>query len=568
MLRKLLSKVQEWMKPQSLPEATPEPKRPIPIEPNNSHRAIQEFFARHIQRNADQDIVKYSQEQAIGGRPTGMAMDAAITEDLLASHVAMDENLQTGMFGPSLGQLQNTVPNSLLYWFGYQTFIGYQMCSILAQHWLILKCCNIPARDAIRHGYEITSNDGTEIDGKVLDAISQADIRYRINHSMKQLITKGKIFGFRIALFIVDSDDPEYYEKPFNIDGVLPGTYKGIVQIDPYWITPELDFDAGANPSSIWFYEPTWWRVNANRIHRTHLHIFRNGEITDLLKPTYIYGGIPVPQLIYERVYCSERTASEAPQLAMTKRIGVIKVDASQFLANEGTATANINKFVEYMNNYGHKILDHADSYESHDTSLADFDAVIMSQYQLVAAAANIPSTKLLGTTPKGFQSTGEYDEASYHEELESIQETDLTPLLERHHQLLIRSEIAPMFGIAPFETRIKWNSLDARTAEEDALLNKTKAETDTILATVGAIDSLEIRKRVINDPESGYNGLEEIEAFGGQGGDPEQDPEANPLVPPELEQFTQSDPDPNAPLAELHEYAKQSPDPEASVKH
>ena len=50
MLRKLLSKVQEWMKPQSLPEPTPEPKRPIPIEPNNSHRAIQEFFARHIQR--------------------------------------------------------------------------------------------------------------------------------------------------------------------------------------------------------------------------------------------------------------------------------------------------------------------------------------------------------------------------------------------------------------------------------------------------------------------------------------------------------------------------------------
>ena len=57
-----------------------------------------------------------------------------------------------------------------------------------------------------------------------------------------------------------------------------------------------------------------------------------------------------------------------------------------------------------------------------------------MSQYQLVAAAANVPATKLLGTTPKGFNATGEYEEASYHEELESIQANDLSRLLARHH--------------------------------------------------------------------------------------------------------------------------------------
>ena len=59
--------------------------------------------------------------------------------------------------------------------------------------------------------------------------------------------------------------------------------YKGISQIDPYWITPELGGDAASNPAAVDFYEPTWWRINAKRVHRTHLVIFRNGNLPDVV---------------------------------------------------------------------------------------------------------------------------------------------------------------------------------------------------------------------------------------------------------------------------------------------
>ena len=54
----------------------------------------------------------------------------------------------------------------------------------------------------------------------------------------------------------------------------------------------------------------------------------------DTLKPSYNYGGIPLPQLIYERVYAAERTANEAPQLALSKRTSVLKVNALTFFSN------------------------------------------------------------------------------------------------------------------------------------------------------------------------------------------------------------------------------------------
>ena len=470
-----------------------------------------------------------------------ISVRAHMAREVGDSKVAMDQTI--GYKGSLTGQ--SFIPQSLLAWYGNQGFIGHQVCAIVAQHWLVFKACNMPARDAIRQGYEITVNDGTEVNQDVLDAMRKADVRYRIDHNLEQFMTMGRIFGIRIAMFKVESDDPGYYEKPFNPDGVTPGSYKGIVQIDPYWVTPELDLEAGADPSSQFFYEPTWWRINTQRYHRTHLMIFRNSEVADILKPTYLYGGIPVPQKVYERIYCAERTANEAPQLALTKRSIVVKTDINAAIANQGAVQQRMQAWSQLMSNYGIRVIDEDEEVTQLDTSLNDLDAVIMTQYQIVAGAANVPVTKLLGTTPKGFNSSGDYDEKSYHEELESIQKNDLTPLLERHHLLLIRSEIAPQFNVSLFATTVVWNPVSTMSAEELALVNKTKADTGAVLVASGAIDGMDERQRVITDPESGYTGI----AYEGilqslAGGDPIQDPQADPEMAPELEENVQHDPD------------------------
>ncbi|MGH7241452.1 MAG: DUF1073 domain-containing protein [Candidatus Saccharimonadales bacterium] len=442
------------------------------------------------------------------------ALDAAVKAPAKPGF-AMDNMLgvKSSFFG------NDVIPQGQLLWYSNQTFLGYQICSILSQQWLISKCCLMPAEDATRNGYEVTVNDGQEVEAEVLDEIRKLDVKYRVNENLIQFVQMGRIFGIRIAMFKIDSDDPEYYYKPFNPDGIQPGSYKGISQIDPYWITPQLDAESAGDPSSIHFYEPTWWNIAGKLVHRTHLIIYRTEEVPDILKPTYVYGGVPIPQKIAERVYAAERTANEAPMLALTKRTDVLNVDLAQAVANEPTGGATgtptgpgfaerIQRWVFNRDNYGIKILGLDEKMEQFDTSLADLDAVIMTQYQLVAAAANVPAVKLLGTSPKGFNATGEFEEANYHEMLESIQTHALTPLLDRHHLILIRSEIAPEFDIPVFNTSVSWKPLDAMTAKELAELNKMKAETGAMLMTGGAIDGADERARIINDPESGYTGL------------------------------------------------------------
>lgn len=426
-----------------------------------------------------------------------------------SAYTAMDGN---GDFAARVKALEGpTIGEALYSWFASQAFIGHQMAAIIAQHWLVEKACAMPARDAIRQGFTVNLEGyAGEDQTSVMTTVNKASKKYRIKKQMEDWVRFGRIFGLRIAIFRVESTDPKYYERPFNIDAVTPGSFKGIVQVDPYWCAPELDGPAAGDPASPEFYEPTWWTIAGKRYHRSHLAIFRTSEPPDILKPMYLYGGVPVPQKIMERVYAAERTANEAPQLAMTKRLTVWNTDVAEILGNQEKFTQHMATFTALRDNYGVKINDSDDTMQQFDTTLSDLDEVIMTQYQIVAAAAGVPATKLLGTTPKGFNATGEYEEASYHEELETIQENDLTPFLDRYLEILMRSEVEPAAGQAAgtLHATVDWEPLDSPTAEEYANINKAKAETDNILVTVGAIDGQDVRNRIRTEKDSGYTGI------------------------------------------------------------
>ena len=55
------------------------------------------------------------------------------------------------------------IPSSLLSWYGAQSFIGFQICLIFSQHWLINAACEIPGQDALRKGHEISDDSGVDI---------------------------------------------------------------------------------------------------------------------------------------------------------------------------------------------------------------------------------------------------------------------------------------------------------------------------------------------------------------------------------------------------------------------
>lgn len=437
-----------------------------------------ELLNRSIQRTAE-DLKPVNAK--------GSAMDAANVGGSLKN-----------VFGVS-----NYADDIIFTHFAQQGFIGYQACALLSQNWIINNACSVPCEDAVRPGYEINLNQDVKLDDPdMLVKIKQiSEQKFRISDIARNFARNNKIFGCALALPVVDGID---YAKPFNIDGVRRGSYKGISLIEPYWITPELDVEATSAPESLHFYEPTWWRLpNGKRIHRSHVIYITGDEVPDVLKPTYYFGGLPLTQQIYERVYASERVANEAPLMALTKRMLIADGNIEAYLMNEEEAEEKLRKLSYCRDNYGVFFKRPGDNVQQIDTSLTDFDALIMTQYQLVASIARMPATKLLKTTPKGFNATGEYEMKDYIQELQHIQDNQMKPLIDRNNLLVEKSE----FGLS-YELETKFNPVDMPTERELAEVRKIDADTDAVLINAGAITPEESRARIIADPNSGYNGL------------------------------------------------------------
>lgn len=419
--------------------------------------------------------------------------------------IAMDDD--TGMLkeGPNS---EYSVPNGIMNWYMSQGFIGYQACAIIAQHWLVDKACSMSGEDAARNGWTIKARGGKKLEPEESDLIKQADKRFVLKHNLIELNRFKNVFGIRVAIFKVKSSDPLYYEKPFNIDGIAKDSYEGISQVDPYWMMPVMTSKGTGDPSSIGFYDPEFWVISGKKYHKSHLVIVRGPQPADILKPTYIFGGMPLTQRIYERVYAAERTANESPLMAMSKRTMAIHVDMEKALSDQAAFEQRLMMWIRYRDNHGVKVLGKEESMEQFDTNMSDFDSIIMNQYQLVAAIARTPSTKLLGTSPKGFNATGEFEMRSYHEELESVQEHVFMPLLERHYDILGRS-----LGINT-NLEVVCNAVDSMTAKERAELNYLKAQTgDLQVNSIGAVSPDEYRETLREDEHSGYNELADVDA-------------------------------------------------------
>ncbi len=419
-----------------------------------------------------------------------------------AAMVAMDDSTGEQSMALKGGYGTYGVPEMLASWYGSQGFIGYQMCALLAQHWLIDKACSMAGEDATRNGWTLQGINGEDLDQADHDRIISADKKFKLKANLVEFNRFKNVFGIRVAIFKVKSTDPLYYEKPFNIDGCGPDCYEGISQVDPYWMTPVLDSKGASDPSAIGFYEPQYWVINGKKYHISHLCIARGPQPSDILKPTYIFGGISMVQRIYERVYAAERTANEAPLMAMSKRTMAIHADLDKIMANQCEFEERLALWIKYRDNHGVKVLGTEEAMEQFDTSMTDFDSIIMNQYQIVAAIARVPSTKLLGTSPKGFNATGEFESKSYHEELESVNEHVMAPMLERHYDLLARS-LGMQTGIV-----VTPNPVDSVSTKERAELNKQKADMGIELINAGVISPDEERERIIDDEHSGYDRL------------------------------------------------------------
>ena len=124
------------------------------------------------------------------------------------------------------------------------------------------------------------------------------------------------------------------------------------------------------------------------------------------------------------------------------------------------------------------------ETFERKPISFAALPEVLGMFLQVCASAADIPSTRLLGSSPDGMNATGDSDIRNFYDSIKSQQEDELRQKLNYLDKILALSEL----GFLPEDLKFDFNPLWQMSEKETAEIEKIRAERDMFYLREGVI--------------------------------------------------------------------------------
>lgn len=404
-----------------------------------------------------------------------------------------------------------SIPNLPLTYMGKfrNTYIGWDACAIIAQNVWVGRAIEQPVKDALSPSYNFVNSDlkgDNMLEQCELKKLKQrVEREFQLTKKLKENSIVKRKFGWSFVVPVFKKGKEPDMSVPFNPQAIKKGSFEGIKVVEPRWIMPQFNNIATQDPTDKNFYDPIEYRTFGGKtIHHTWLRKFVHIDVGDILKPVYMFGGISIPQLIYERVYAAERVADEVPLLVLTKRTFIADAELANYMAQPEEVENRLQALVTLRDNFGIFVKDIGTEVSQIDTNLSNLEEVINSQYYLVAAIAEVPVSKFLKTPIKGMNATGKAEADDYNQSLIRFQNEDFKPVIDFVVELMGLSDGKE------YTIEAEFNELSVPTAVEQAEINDIAIANIVQLVQLGIIDAEEGRTKIRTDKRSGFSWLPE----------------------------------------------------------
>jgi uncharacterized protein len=398
-------------------------------------------------------------------------------------------------------------------------------------NWLVRKVVDIPAKDMTREGR------AWQAEKDVIEKLEVEEKRLGLWPKLLRVLILARLFGGG-ALYLSTGDSDTM--QPLVPERIGKGGLRFVHVLNRHELSlgPKI-----TNPESEWRGQPEYFQINTSdaafqhvKIHPSRMVCFIGQAAPEGARFTQSdswFWGDPIQQSIDDAVKNAITAADGFAALIDEAKLDIIKI--KDMMEQVGTqeyedrllrrlALANAGKSTHRA-----LILDGDDEWEQRQVTWAGIPAVIAQYLEIVAGAADIPVTRLLGQSPKGLQSTGKGEQEDYHDKVEGDQGEYLQPQLEQIDAALIPSAL----GSRPSDVYWEFNPLDEPDEAQESEIDKRVAETLKIYADMAVFQDEALSEIAKNKMiESGrFPGSEAaFEKFKGlPEGDDEVDPNANP---------------------------------------
>jgi len=351
---------------------------------------------------------------------------------------------------------------------------------------------------------------GNKDQSEKIQAIEACLRKHHVRDLFRQCAVYDGFFG-RSQLF-VNLGDTEGSElaTPLILSPakIKKGSLKCFKIIEPITTYP-AQYNA-SRPLQPDYYKPSSWFVYGQEVHSSRLLLFESRPLPDLLKPVYNFSGISLSQLAQPYVDYWLNTRESVGKLLRNFSTTSLSTDLSGLIATGGDELLNrIRLFTQTRDNQGIFLLDSGmgqsgEQLSQINTPLSGLDKLQAQAQEHMAAVAKTPLSILLGITPTGLNASSDSEIRIFYDYVSDQQEV----LFRRNLETVVKIIQLSEFGEIDDDVVFDFVSLYAMTEKELSLIRKSNAESDQLHVQLGAVSPEEVRHRLANDPDSGWNNL------------------------------------------------------------
>lgn len=356
--------------------------------------------------------------------------------------------------------------------------------------WIAKKIVNIPSEDMTRAWRQCMFDDESVGDPKESNTFTyeQAERQFQIQAKVRQALMWSRLYGGAVLLLGVG--DPKDYDKPLDVAKVKKGDLRHIMAMDRWLCLPSGQFDY-SDIESPNFGMPEFYTVAQAknvRIHHSRVIRFIGDELPWYPSIQNLRWGDPVLQVVYDTLRGRDTITAAIATMMFEANVDVMKVAGlGDMLGTDGGEAKLTKRFqlAAMMKSFNRMLLmDEGETFEKKSNSFSGLDSIIREFRAEVAGAADIPVSRLFGTSANGLNATGDNEVRNYYDMISSKQQSNLRPQLERLDEVLLRHT----FGSLPDDFRFEFNPLWQLSDKERADTEKVRADRDKIYYDMGVL--------------------------------------------------------------------------------
>lgn len=417
--------------------------------------------------------------------------------------------------------------------------------------WLTRKVHDLPAFEMTRAGREWNAKP------EQITALEAYERRRTVDvwGKLRRALTVARLHGGAALIMGVRSGGSADPSRPLDVERVGKEGLRYLLVASRHQLS--APFGIETDPESDYYGEPAMYELRGAkgstlRIHPSRIIPFRGqplpeGSVT--VSALDQFWGDPLLQSIKGAIDNSETAQAAVATLLHEMKQDVISIPGlTEQIASEGAESklaARIEALNRFRSMFNALLLDGGDDegkggeeWETRQLTFTQHPELLRQFLSIVAGAADIPVTRLMGESPGGLQSTGKGEQDDFNRMISARQTAEITPALSVLDEVLIRST----FGSRDPDISYEFGELSEPDETAESENDKRAAETVQIYASTGLIPKDALAKSAANRMiESGrWPGLDQAI----------QESQQELGLPPEGDDLDQAPDDPPDPAA------------------